>query len=199
VANVKNTNLGAARLGRLNYFVNTTLTDYSVGTDLSYNYNQAFLDKQKCNGNTLLLLTKRYSPGETQGLLGLSHLLILPPNVYGSKEAVVLTQTLYVDRHELAHAIAGIHDEYDFKRNTQDSDKQKDTPSFNCSMQNQGQPNSRCTEWKNIYGDTGCFNTCGFRNWYRSSMESIMSKAKAGYAEYNKPSLELWSRALHLK
>lgn len=198
VANVKNTNLGAARLGRLNYYVNTTLSDFSVNKDLLYNYVQAFIEKMKCNGTTSLLLTNRFNGDETTGLAGLSHFLILPGEVRGSKEAIVVTKWLFVDRHELAHAIAGIHDEYDFNRDTQITDLQKDTPSYNCSKESVVQPNSRCTDWKNKYEDTGCYNVCGFRNWYRSTLDSIMSNTKQGYAEYNKPSLDLWSRALGL-
>jgi len=98
--------------------------------------------------------------------------------------------------HELGHAIASLMDEYQLKNQTP-----MDIQVINCSKQSSGNEGTPCPGWEQ-YGPSGvgCFQVCGFNDWFRPTSDSIMAGGINGVWHmnniFNPPSITGWEIAL---
>jgi len=184
VGHIKGNNLDPAGLKKFTFRYSTDLSkDYRVTVnqrDVNFDVNLAKSTQQACAGNGLLVLSKKYPTREaSMGIGGFS--------VMYSGYAVVLKHSLFVAMHELSHALAGVFDEYSFGTQANSS-----PVSYNCAGSNR----ERCQEWAEKFaGDpkVGCFQTCGYTNWYRSTQWSAMNNNPAEMNYFNPPSVEMWN------
>lgn len=103
----------------------------------------------------------------------------------GSGTATVKIGSITFSAHELGHAIASLDDEYSYNITTSTI-----SPNANCSSENS------CSKWRKTIQEIGCHPVCGFTNWYRSSIKSVMNKDGNKNNLWNWPSLLSWENAL---
>ncbi len=94
--------------------------------------------------------------------------------------------------HELGHGIADLVDEYPFL-SPQGIPLQAPwgtDPGINCSSASSNSPTTPCPIWANQFPQVGCYQRCGWANYYRPATKSIMDGG--GFGEvytFNDPSL----------
>jgi hypothetical protein len=68
--------------------------------------------------------------------------------------------------HEFGHSFGGLHDEYSFGRTSGSTPENR----ANCAWDNV------CSEWSDLIGveGVGCFQTCGYTDWYRPIQYNTM-------------------------
>lgn len=181
---LKNTNLPNSILNKFTFRYSIDITkDYDIlidsqNTDL--NLSLAKLIQHDCNGDAFVIISKKYpTVASSAGTGGFS---ILSANM-----AVILKHSLFVFPHEVGHGLPGLFDEYNFGLSSQEQAKY-----YNCAGPNK----TRCEEWKQAYpndSNIGCFQVCGYRDWYRSTQFSVMNNNPDYLNYYNPPSLKMWS------
>lgn len=184
VGHIKNNNLSPSGLAKFTFRYSSDISkDYGVTVDpqrnLGLNINQARATQRACDGDGFLIISKKYPTREdSAGIGGFS--------IMFGGYSVVLRHSLFVAMHELSHALAGVFDEYNF--NTRSN---SNPVSYNCA----GPGRERCQEWSAKYPNDpkiGCFQTCGYTNWYRSTQWSAMNNNPAEMNYFNPPSVEMW-------
>jgi len=185
VGHIKNNNLPASGLAKFTFRYSTDITkNYGVVVspqrNLGLNINLARSTQRACDGDGFLIISKKYPNREASGGVGGFSIM------FGGY-SVVLEHSLFVAMHELSHALAGVFDEYNFN-----TPANTNPVSYNCAGSNR----ERCQEWATKYpGDPkiGCFQTCGYTNWYRSTQWSAMNNNPAEMNYFNPPSVEMWN------
>lgn len=186
---LKNTNLSSSILNKFTFRYSTDITkDYNIHIDpqnIDVNLSLARLTQQDCDGDAFLILSKKYpNIASSSGAGGFS--------MISANMAVVFQHSLFVVPHELGHGLPGLFDEYNL------GVKSQEAPSYyNCA----GADQTRCQEWKQAFPNDeniGCFKTCGYRDWYRSTQFSAMNNNPSYMNYYNPPSLKMWADFMNL-
>jgi len=184
VGYIKGNNLDPNGLAKFTFRYSSDLTkDYGIsvsqqGVNLNVNLGKA--TQQACDGDGFLVISKKYANREASGGIG-------GFSVMYSGYSVVLEHSLFVAMHELSHALAGVFDEYSFG-----TAANSNPVSYNCAGSNR----ERCEEWASKYPNdpkVGCFQTCGYTNWYRSTQWSAMNNNPSEMNYFNPPSVEMWN------
>jgi hypothetical protein len=86
--------------------------------------------------------------------------------------------------HEFGHAFGGLHDEYDFHIvliNPDGTPAKSNDP--NCDERSSGSGSTPCPKWSSV-PNTGCYEVCGYSNWYKPAQKCIMNAGSLGSNEF---------------
>lgn len=189
VNNLKNTNLPGSILNKFTFRYSSDITkDYNIHIDpqnIDLNLSLARLTQQDCDGDAFLILSKKYPTiASSAGAGGFS--------IISANMAVVFQHSLFVVPHELGHGLPGLFDEYNLGVKSQEAANY-----YNCA----GADQARCQEWQQAFpndNNIGCYQTCGYRDWYRSTQFSAMNNNPSFMNYYNPPSLKMWTDFMNL-
>lgn len=187
---VNSTNLGPNLVNKINFWrLNDLTLNFNIShtcnrtgglSDLCFNKELASDKKQLCGGDIGVVLVNEIKP------MGVAD------NQSGSP-VIALTKTfqsgLY---HELGHAVANLGDEYSF--NIRDDTLSNASP--NCTTLGSGNPKIPCPAWAN-YQNIGCYNICGFTNYFRATQQSIMNVFPNFNPFFSPPAITGWENALN--
>ncbi len=192
INDIKQTNLGPL-FNKLNFWIATDLSrSYGVTAACAFNSRNCPWDRDKsietmrwCEADSLLMIgnipfDQKYTN------MGLS--------ILGGKTSLVYRFSIPATAHELAHAIASANDEYDFGK-AYDGVYPLE---YNCADAPSGK-NTSCEKWTTDgLINTQCLPACGYADWHKSSLKSIMSAYEDMIADhtFNSPTLKLWEEAL---
>lgn len=164
--------------------INKNYEIYIDNESVDINMSLARLTQQDCDGDAFLLISNKYpTVQDSSGTGGFSLL--------NQMMAVVFKHSLFVTPHELGHGLPGLFDEYDLGVRTS-----KPSQYENCVHDQ-----NLCQKWQQEFSNDpniGCFQICGYRNWYRSTQFSAMNNRKEYMNYFNPPSLKRWTEFMNL-
>lgn len=189
------TNLGPTRLGKINLWAHTDLTQtYFQGYDCPtsgrlsaacWDHMKAFtVAASKCGGDSYLVFnndTRRV--GSIGGI-----------SIWGGTYIYNFALDEPTVPHELGHSLAGLMDEYSFGVEA----PQGQIAGINCSEIGSANQSIPCPKWADKFPNVGCFQRCGYTNFFRPTDRSIMDRGGSGAVyEFNEPSLvDGWDEVL---
>lgn len=184
---LKRTNLGQARLDKINVW---------ALLDLTQTYFQGF-DCPSPGGRTVACWDHMKALNYAMSACGGDTYIILNNDTHrvGSVAGVAIWGGTYIYKfgleyptvpHELGHSMIGLMDEYSFGF----AAPAGSSDSINCSNTGSANESTPCPKWVAKFPNTGCYRTCGFTNFYRPMQKSIMDRGGANAVwEFNEPSL----------
>lgn len=189
VAALRKTNLGTD-LYKLNVWALHDLSQNYYQTDKvdnngtiwpQWDINNASTQASRCGGDVSLIIYNN-SAVFTNRYFGITRSNLGTPSIFLYKKSLAYNTV----PHELGHAIAKLSDEYPFPGNPVAPFWA--SPGINCSNQSSANENIPCPKWAN-FTQTGCYAVCGWSNFYRPSITSVMNKGNDGSFNFNQPSL----------
>lgn len=197
VVALNKTNLGPARLGKLNlwawldlnqtYFQGFNCPTANGVNVACWDHTKAFsIAAAKCGGDSYLVFNNDTHRTGTIG--GIS--------IWGGTYIYNFALDQPTVPHELGHSLTGLMDEYSFGIAAPPGSP----AGINCSelpAQNETAP---CPKWASRFPNVGCYQRCGYTNFYRPEQRSIMDRGGTGAVyDFNDPSLvDGWDEMLKL-
>ncbi|OGK13471.1 hypothetical protein A3C98_03190 [Candidatus Roizmanbacteria bacterium RIFCSPHIGHO2_02_FULL_37_15] len=187
VAALNQTNLGAARLGKINlwalldlnqtYFLgyNCPITGGSVVA--CWDHIKAITTAMSsCGGDTYSILNNdTHRVGSVGGIA-----------IWGGNYLFKFALDFPTFPHELGHSMAGLVDEYSFGIAAPSGA----IAGINCSEKASQSETTPCPKWATRFPSVGCYKRCGYTNFYRPTIRSIMDRGGTGAVyDFNEPSL----------
>lgn len=195
VAAIRKTNLGPQRLDKINiwalmslnqtYFQGFNCPSPSGRSVACWNYAKAAnLALTTCGGDVHVILNNdTHRTGSVGGIA-----------IWGSAYIFNFALDFPTVPHELGHAMAGLNDEYSFGIAAPSGIND----GVNCSSQGAASQNLPCPKWAGRFPNVGCYPRCGYTNFFRPSLKSIMDRGGTNAVwDFNEPSLiDGWDEVL---
>ncbi|OGK08465.1 hypothetical protein A2767_00885 [Candidatus Roizmanbacteria bacterium RIFCSPHIGHO2_01_FULL_35_10] len=197
VVALNKTNLGTARLGKINlwalmdlnqtFFKGFNCPTANGVTVACWDHVKAFnLAASKCGGDSYLIFNN--DTHRTGSIGGIS--------IWGGTYIYNFALDQPTVPHELGHSLTGLMDEYSFGI----AAPAGAVAGLNCSELPSQSQTVPCPKWANRFPNVGCYPRCGFTNFYRPAVRSIMDRGGTGAVyDFNEPSLiDGWDEMLKL-
>ena len=195
VGAINRTNLGSTRLGKINlwalldlnqtYFQGFNCPSSGGTTVACWDYVKAATTAlTRCGGDVHMIFNNdTHRTGSVAGIA-----------VWGSAYIYRFALDLPTVPHELGHAMAGLSDEYSFGIPAPAGA----VAGINCSDTGSASQATPCPKWLARFPNVGCYQRCGYTNFYRPMDRSIMDRAGSGAVwDFNEPSLvDGWDEVL---
>ena len=192
---INRTNLGQARLGKINVWALLDLTQTyfqgfncpsPIGSVVAcWDHNKAMsIAMSKCGGDTYMVFNNdTHRVGSVAGIA-----------IWGGTYIYRFALDLPTVPHELGHSMAGLVDEYSFGT----SAPAGAVAGINCSDTGTQSETIPCPKWAGRFSNTGCYQRCGYTDFYRPTVRSIMDRSGSGAVyDFNEPSLvDGWDEVL---
>ena len=197
VAAINKTNLGTARLGKINlwalldlnqtFFKGFNCPTSGGQTVACWDHLKAFtLAASKCGGDSYLVFNNdTHRTGSVGGI-----------SIWGGTYIYNFALDQPTVPHELGHSLIGLMDEYSFGI----AAPAGAIAGINCSELGSASQTTPCPKWATRFPNVGCYPRCGYTNFYRPADRSIMDRGGTGAVyDFNEPSLvDGWDEMLKL-
>ena len=181
------TNMGTTRLGKINlwalldlnqtYFQGFNCPTPQGSVVACWDHNKAMsVAMSRCGGDTYSIFNNdTHRTGSVGGIA-----------IWGGNYIFRFALDFPTFPHELGHSMVGLRDEYSFGVAAPPGTN----AGINCSDKGSQSQTSPCPKWAAKFPNVGCYPRCGYTNFYRPSVRSIMDRGGSGAVyDFNEPSL----------
>lgn len=192
---LRKSNLGNQRLDKFNIWVLLDLNQtFFTGFNCSspggiqaacWDHSKALaMAMSRCGGDTYLIINNdTHRSGSVAGAA-----------VWGGIYAYRFALDYPTVPHELGHSLVNLWDEYSFNTTAPPGAR----AGINCAETGSANQSTPCPKWAAKFPNTGCYQRCGFTDFFRPMQRSIMDRGGVNAVfEFNEPSLiDGWDQML---
>lgn len=184
---LRRSNLGAQRLDKFNIWVLLDLNQtFFTGFNCSspggiqaacWDHSKALaMAMSRCGGDTYVIINN--DTRRTASVAGAA--------VWGGVYAYKFALDYPTIPHELGHSLVALWDEYSFNTTAPPGA----SAGINCAETGSGNQSTPCPKWAAAFPNTGCYQRCGYTDFYRPMQRSIMDRGGVNAVfDFNEPSL----------